>query len=31
VLSRQHVEFEEQARQTREIHAEWRLVVEKVA
>ena len=31
VLSRQHVEFEEQERPTRDIHAEWRLVVEKVA
>ncbi|HTF89953.1 MAG TPA: class I SAM-dependent methyltransferase [Planctomycetota bacterium] len=31
VLSRQHVEFEEQERPAREIHAEWRLVLEKVA
>ncbi len=31
VLSRQHVEFEEQERPLREIHAEWRIVAEKVA
>jgi len=31
VLSRQHVEFEEQERSSREVHAEWRLVLEKVA
>jgi ubiquinone/menaquinone biosynthesis C-methylase UbiE len=31
VLSRQHIEFEEQERPAREIHAEWRVVVEKVA
>lgn len=31
VLSRQHVEFEEQDRPVREVHAEWRLVLEKVA
>lgn len=31
VLSRQHVEFEEQERPAHEIHAEWRLVLEKVA
>jgi ubiquinone/menaquinone biosynthesis C-methylase UbiE len=31
VLSRQHVEFEAQERPSGAVHAEWRLIVEKVA